>query len=96
MNFKIPHKTTTFKAVQKVKDALENARPQLKGQATIEEETWAKNTLTFRVNIQGKTVTGSLEVTDTHFLVNAKLPLLWRLFEGRIEKMIMEQVKQLQ
>jgi len=34
-----------------------------------------------------------LKVTDTEFIVDAKLPLLWRMFEGRIEKMIQEQAK---
>jgi ABC-type ATPase with predicted acetyltransferase domain len=30
-------------------------------------------------------------VIDTDYIVDAKLPLLWRVFEGKIEKMIKEQ-----
>ncbi len=95
MNFKIPHKTSQILALKKVREALEHARPQLKGHATIQEETWKDYTLSFAVTVEGKSITGTMEVTDTDYVINARLPLLWRLFEGRIEKMIAEQVKQL-
>ncbi len=95
MHFQIPHKTSKFQAVQKVKLALTHARPQLKDQATIDEERWDGNTLHFAATVQGKKITGTLNVTDIHFVIDAKLPLLWRIFESRIEKMIVEQVKSL-
>ena len=79
----------------KAKEALEHARPQLKGNGTITEERWDGSTFHFAADLQGKTVTGTLAVTDTDFVIDAKLPLMWRLFEGRIEKMILEQVKQM-
>ena len=96
MHFKLPHKTTKFQAIQKVKQALIEATPQLKEHATITEELWKGDVLYFAANLQGKTITGTLEVTDSQFIVDAQLPLMWRLFEGRIEKMIAEQVKKLQ
>ena len=80
---------------RKAKEALEHARPQLKGNGTITEERWDGSTFHFAADLQGKTVTGTLAVTDTDFVIDAKLPLMWRLFEGRIEKMILEQVKQM-
>lgn len=92
MNFKIPHNNSKFEATKKVKQALEEARPHLKGQATIDEERWEGTTLHFAATLQGKQITGTLEITDTELVINAKLPLMWRLFEGRIEKMIGEQV----
>ena len=95
MNFKIPHKTSQILALKKVRQALEHARPQMKGHATIQEERWDDYTLHFAVTVEGKSITGSMEVTNTDYVINAKLPLLWRLFEGRIEKMISEQVKQM-
>ena len=95
MHFQFPHKTSKFKATQKVKEALEHARPQLKEHAKVTEERWSGDTLHFAADLQGKNISGTLVVTDTEFIVDAKLPLLWRLFEGRIEKMIREQVKQM-
>jgi hypothetical protein len=92
MHFQVAHKKTKTEARQKVKDALEAARPQLKGQAEIKEERWEGDTFHFVVDLQGKQVTGTLVVTDSEFVIDAKLPLLWRLFEGRIEKEIAKQV----
>ncbi len=92
MHFKVPHKTTKTAAKQRVKDALEQARPHLKGQAEITEEKWEGDTFHFSVNLQGKTVTGTLAVGDMDFELNAKLPLMWRLFEGKIEREISKQI----
>jgi hypothetical protein len=95
MHFKVPHKTTKTEAKQRVKDALEQARPHMKGQAEINKEEWQGDTLHFDVNLQGKNVTGTIEITEMEIVMNAKLPLMWRLFEGRIEKEIAKQVAQL-
>jgi len=96
MHIKIPHKTTKNAATEKVKQALREARPlAAQNNVTIDEERWEGETLRFAVTLQGKKINGQLEVSDMDFTLDAKLPLLWRMFEGRIEKMIAEQVKQL-
>ena len=95
MHFTIPHNTTQDAALTKVKRALEEAKPHLKDQATLNEERWAGNTLHFDVSLQGKNITGTLEVTPTDMVVNAKLPLMWRMFEGMIQKQIAQQVQAL-
>ncbi len=93
MHFKAPHKTTKTAAKQKVKDAIEAARPHMKDQVVINTEEWQGDIFHCDVNLQGKKVTGTLEVTDMDFIVDAKLPLLWRMFEGRIEKEIAKQME---
>lgn len=95
MHFQIPHNTSTSDAKKKVQEAIVQAKPHLQGQATIDEERWEGDTLHFAATLQGKKITGTLNITDTEFVIDAKLPLMWRLFEGRIEKMIGEQVKQM-
>ncbi len=92
MHFKVPHKTTKTEAKQKIKNAIEEARPMMKGQAEITGERWDGDTLFFTVLLQGKEITGSVEVTDMDMIVNATLPLMWRLFEGRIEREIAQQL----
>lgn len=64
-------------------------------QAKILKEEWQGNTLAFEVEIQGKKVSGSLNITDTDYVFDATLPLMWRLFEGKIEKEIQKQVQAL-
>ena len=96
MQVKIPH---SFKrkedAIARVKAALDEARPQLGDKATIEEERWDGDTLHFAFTAQGQSISGQLAVEDTQFDLYAKLPLMLKLFEGKIEKAIAEQAKQM-
>lgn len=91
MHLEVQHKSSKDAAVARIKKALVDARPQMQGQVKITKEEWNNSMLTFAFEIQGKEVTGTLRVTDQDFVVDAKLPLLWRMFEGKIEKMIKEQ-----
>ncbi len=95
MHIVIPHKTTQTKAVTKVKEGLDKGRSQIAGQATITQEEWQDSTLHFAVNLQGKDITGTLAVGEADYVLDAKLPLLWRMFEGRIESEVANQVKKL-
>ena len=91
MHIELPHRTNKDSAVARVKKALIDARPHMAGQVIIDKEEWNNSMLTFAFTTQGKQITGTVRVTDTDYIVDAKLPLLWRVFEGKIEKMIKEQ-----
>ena len=91
MHLEIKHKNSKDAAVARIKQALIQGRPQMQGQVQITKEEWNNSMLNFAFTTQGKEVTGTLRVTDEDYIIDAKLPLLWRVFEGRIEKMIKEQ-----
>ncbi len=93
MQFTLTHKFSRAEAVQKIKHALDDARPKMGKEVAIEEERWEGDTLFFGVSIQGQSITGSLAVTDTAYDIDIKLPLMLRLFEGRIKQAIEEQAK---
>jgi len=76
----------------RVKVALFKARPQLAGKATIDEERWEANVLHYAITAEGQHFSGTLTVEDNQFDLYAKLPLMMKLFEGKIEKAIIEQV----
>lgn len=95
MNINIPHGSTAQEAKKRVQRALDEARPRAHEHATINEERWEGNTLHFAVTVQGKQITGTLGIGERDFVLNAQLPLVWRLFEGRIEKMIAEYVRKM-
>ena len=96
MHIQVPHKSTRAQTITKLKQALEEARSKAKeNQIEITEERWEGDVLHFGVTVQGKNITGTLGITETDFVIDAKLPLLWRIFEGKIEKMIAEQAKAL-
>ncbi|MBC7836444.1 polyhydroxyalkanoic acid system family protein [Acetobacteraceae bacterium] len=95
MHIEIPHKFSKAQATKNVKQALEENRSKLEGHATIEEERWEGDTLHLAAVFQGQKISGTLEVADKNFILDATLPLLWRMFEGKIEKAIKDQVTHL-
>ena len=96
MKLTLPHNLKTEgAAILRAKQAINEMRPQLPKDASIDKEEWAGNVLTFAATANKITVTGTLTVTATDYDVQAKLPLMLRMFEGRIEKAIKEQTAQL-
>jgi hypothetical protein len=93
MHFQVPHKMSASQAKGRVNSMLNQHRGQIMQQAKIIKEEWQGNTLVFEVEIQGKKVVGSLAITDADYVFDATLPLMWRLFEGKIEKEIAKQVE---
>lgn len=94
MHVVIKHSFKKEDAISRIKKALTEARAQAAGQIEGVEEHWEGDTLTFALDLQGKKITGTLDVRDQEFELNAKLPLMWRLFEGKLEKMIAQQAGQ--
>jgi Sec-independent protein translocase protein TatA len=96
MHIKLPHNLKTEgAAILRAKQALNEMRSQLPPNAKINKQEWQGNTLTFDATADKINITGSLVVTATEYEINAKLPLMLRMFEGRIEKAIKEQTAQM-
>ena len=95
MHLQIPHKLSKGDAVAQVKKVLIDAKPHLGDKAQIEEERWEGDTLHFAFTANAQHITGALEVKDNEFVLDAKLPLMLRMFEGKIERMIQDQSKQM-
>ncbi len=95
MHLQIPHNMSQTQAINKVKGTLEAGRSQMAGQVDIEKEEWEGNKLTFAFTAQKQHIEGTLVADEKEFIVDAKLPLMLRMFEGKIEKMLGEQVKTL-
>ena len=95
MQVNIPHKFSKAEAMRRVKLALDEARAKAGKEATIHEERWEDNVLYFDVEGQGQRITGTFTVNEDNFDLYAKLPLMLRMFEGRIEKAIKEQAAQM-
>lgn len=97
MHIQFQHSFSKSDAVGRVKQMLADAKaqPELAGKVEIQEERWEGDVLHFAFTVQGQHITGQLEVKDTEFVIDATLPLMLRLFEGKIEKMIKEQTAQI-
>lgn len=88
MHFKFPHKTNKIEAITRIKKLLVEQQAKIAENATVDKAEWNDNVLTFAFTAQGTHITGTVTVTDTDFDIYAKLPLMYRLFEGQIEKAI--------
>lgn len=95
MQVTIPHTFTKQQALMRVKEALDQARSKIGEQATITEERWEGNTLHFGFTGQGQSISGTFMVRDTEFELYAKLPLMMKLFEKKIEAAIQEQAQKI-
>ncbi len=95
MHLKIPHQFSREEALARVKKVLLDGKSQLAGKAEIQEERWEGDTLHFAFSAQGQQISGQLEVQDKAFMLDAKLPFMLKLFEGKIETMIQDQAKQM-
>jgi hypothetical protein len=96
MHIKLPHNLKTEgAAILRAKQALNEMRKQLPPNAKINKEEWSGNTLSFDATADKINITGTIVVTKDEYEVNAKLPLMLRMFEGRIEKAIKEQTAQM-
>ena len=94
MHFEIPHTFSKQEAVGRVTEALAKSHAQLLEHVPDLTTDWQGERLNFAGTLQGAHIIGTVDVEDNQFVVDAKLPLMWRMFEGRIEKAIQEQVAQ--
>lgn len=95
MHIELPHKFTKQQAIQHIKQMLDTHRAELAQHASFTKEEWIDDVFEFGVNLQGKNISGTLTVTDSQYVVDATLPFLWRMFEGRIEAEVKKQVERL-
>jgi hypothetical protein len=93
MHIEIPHKSSPSKAAGRIRSALNENRAKLMQHAKIKREEWKGNDLHFEIELQGKTIPGTLRVNENDYVLDATLPLLWRMFEGKIEKEIKKQME---
>lgn len=95
MQFKIPHKSNQAEAISRIERMLKDQKDKIAENASDVKADWAGNVLTFAFTAQGTHISGTLTVTDTEYEVYAKLPLMYKLFEGTIERMIQAEAAKL-
>jgi precorrin-3B methylase len=95
MQFSLPFKGSAEQGVVRLKQLLDEHRDQVARKATDVQEEWNGNVLSFAFTAEGKRIEGTVTVSDGAYNVYAKLPLMMRMFEGTIERMIQSEVKKL-
>ena len=88
MRIAVEHHTSKEIARQKVEARLGQLLAQFGGRADEMEHEWLGDTLRFRGKARGLSVEGTVEVTDASVIVDGKLPLMAKMFEGRIRQAV--------
>ncbi|HEX6101202.1 MAG TPA: polyhydroxyalkanoic acid system family protein [Thermoanaerobaculia bacterium] len=88
MRIAVPHNTSKNVARGKLDQRLGQLLSQFGGHAEEIEHEWLGDTMRFRGKARGMAVEGTVEVTDAAIILDAKLPLLAKMFEGRIREAV--------
>jgi len=88
MRIAVPHHTSKENARRRVGERLDQLLAQFGGRADEIQHEWVGDTLRFKGKARGLSVEGSVEVTDSEVIVDGKLPLMARMFEGRIRQAV--------
>lgn len=88
MRIDVPHHTSKDAARKKVDARLGQLLAQFGGHAEEIEHEWLGDTMRFKGKARGMTLEGTVEVTDATIVLDAKLPLMVKMFEGRIRQAV--------
>lgn len=67
---------------------IDEKRAEFEKHASDITLAWNDNVLDYAFTAQGKHIEGTLTITDTDMEIYAKLPLMYRMFEGMLERKI--------
>ena len=88
MRIAIPHNTTKDSARQRVEEKISALLGQFSHHAEDIQHSWTGDTLTFKGKARGLSIEGSVDVTATEVIIDAKLPLMAKPFESGIRQQV--------
>ena len=95
MRIAVPHNTTKALARQRVEQKLGQLLGQFSHHAEDLKHEWTGDTLRFKGKARGLSVEGTVEITDAAVIVDGKLPLIAKPFEGRIRQAVEQEAEKL-
>ena len=84
MRIAVPHNTSKDAARRKVDQRLGQLLSQFGGHAEDIQHEWLGDTMRFKGKARGMSVEGTVDITDAAVVIDAKLPMIAMMFEGRI------------
>lgn len=88
MRIAVPHNTTKDRARKIIEQRIGDLTRQFGHHADDVQQDWFGDTLKFRGKARGLTVEGTVEITDQVVIIDGKLPLIAKPFEGRIRQTV--------
>jgi putative polyhydroxyalkanoate system protein len=88
MRIAIPHHTTRANARRIIEQKLSQVEQHYGHYASDIEQQWVGDTLNLSAKAKGFQIKGTLDITDTEVILEGKLPLMAKMFEGRIKSTV--------
>jgi len=85
MRITVPHFTTKEAARQKINERIASMFGQYGHYLSESSHSWEGDRLVFAGSAKGFKVSGTMEVTDSDVIIDAKLPLIAKPFEPRVK-----------
>lgn len=95
MRIAVPHHSSKAKARQQVEQRIGQLLSQFSHHADEVQHEWAGDTLRFKGKARGLSVDGTVDVTDTEVIIEAKLPFIAKPFEGRIKQAVEQEAEKM-
>jgi putative polyhydroxyalkanoate system protein len=95
MRVAVPHNTTKDRARTIIEQRLGDLTRQFGHHADDVDQQWYGDTLKFKGKARGLTVEGTVDVTDEMVIIDGKLPLIARAFEGRIRQTLQSEAEKM-
>jgi len=92
MRIAVPHHTTRANARKKLEGRMSALLGQFGHHADDLQHEWSGDTFRFKGKARGFTVEGTVEVTDAAVIVDGKLPLIAKPFEGRVRQAVQSEL----
>ena len=88
MKIIVPHHTTREEARKIIDRRLGELLAQYGHYANESQTTWSGDRLDFSGKARGFSASGTIEITDTEVIIDAKLPLIAKPFEPRVRSTV--------
>ena len=95
MRIAVEHNTTKDKAREIVERKINQLLASYGAHADQAEHEWRGDTLYFKGKARGFNVEGTVEITDAAVILDGKLPLLAKPFEGRIRQTVQAEAERM-
>ena len=95
MNISFPHGTTKALALEQLKAGSSRLVAQFGSGVSDLHQEWQENRLTISFKAQGLAIKGSLAVGEEQVSVEVDLPLMARMFEGRVQEEVLRAMQEI-
>lgn len=89
----VPHRLGREEARRRLEGAAGKIRSQLTGIATVTDEQWVGDTLSFRITAMAQAITGRIDVLEEQVVVELELPWMLALLAEKLKGKISSQGK---